>query len=110
MMALTASEVRRHMRRANPLPRIGTTAILLGIIAATAGGYYWYMHRPVTQLQPGTKYKLTGTIPFVAAAKTLSWGPDMTATFNTDNTAVLTGTFAGSAPVPVPSNTIATPA
>ena len=98
MMALTASEVRRHMRRANPLPRVGTTAILLGIIAATAGGFYWYKHRTVTQLQPGNTYKITGDVPHVAAVAAMpGWSNVTGTTYNSDNTASFTGTYNGSA-------------
>jgi hypothetical protein len=108
MPLVSAAEMRRHMRRANPMPRVGTTAILLGIIAVTAGGFYWYYKTPVTQLQPGGKYKLTGGIAQVAAMKTLSWGPDTQTTFNTDGSAVLTGTFTGSAPTAVLAGATAT--
>ena len=95
MMTITGSEMRRHMRRANPMPRIGTTAVLLGIIAATAGGFYWYKHRPVTQFQSGNSYKVTGDVPHVAAIAAMPGWSNVAATYNQDGTAVLTGAYSG---------------
>jgi hypothetical protein len=109
-------EITRHMRRArNPLPipnpmKMGTTAVLLGIIGVTAVGFYFYNknQQPVTQFQPGGKYTVTGSAVAVGATATLPWqGGLPSVTYNSDGTASFTATWGENQPLNVPPQVVA---